>query len=311
VRLVRADGTARVGKLLVAAPPPPPSVQESLQKMQKSLDRLERLAPTTEETLREYRDLAKSIRETIPDLRETNKELQKLIKNANDMVPMARKALDEITVASRNWGQVGERVNVLLRTNEDQLNSIVKNLDKVMVSLVELLKQENLNDVATILRNLAESSRRFPALTRQSEDFFRDGRDTQSAFRETLRRSDDVLDQLRGAKPGQQGRGTLKEFEEGATRFNRTMADLHELLRASAQSDGTLRRFLTDPSLYNHLDDTALMLTRIIPRLDRVLHDFEVFADKLARHPEALGLGGVVRPFSGLKNPPSASYYPK
>src|SRR5205085_1389280 len=150
-------------------------------------------------------------------------------KNANDTVPLARKALDEITVASRNWGQVGERANVLLRTNEDQINSIVKNLDKVMGGLAEVLKQDNLNDVATLLRNLAEAS----------------------------------------------------------------------------------RRFLTDPSLYNHLDDTALMLTRIIPRLDRVLHDFEVFADKLARHPEALGLGGVVRPSSGLKEPPSQPYYPK
>ena len=27
-------------------------------------------------------------------------------------------------------------------------------------------------------------------------------------------------------------------------------------------------------------------------------------ADKLARHPEAIGLGGVVRPGDGLKNPP-------
>src|SRR5439155_3508836 len=294
-----------------AAPPPPPTVQESLQKMQKSLERLERLAPTSEETLREYRDLAKTIRETIPDLRETNKELQKLLKNANDTVPMARKALDEFTVASRNWGQVGERANVLLRTNEDQINSIVKNVDKVMLGLADLLKQDNVNDVATILRNLAESSKRFPAVTRQTEEFFREGRDTQSAVRDTLRRTDDVLDQLRGGKPGQQGRGTLKEFEEAATRFNRTMADLHELLRASAQSDGTLRRFLTDPSLYNHLDDTACMLSRIMPRLDRVLRDFEVFADKLARHPEALGLGGVVRPSSGLKVPPSHPYSPK
>src|SRR5262249_19794362 len=204
LRLVRADGVARAGKLLVAAAPPPPTVQESLQKMQKSLERIERLVPASEEALREYRDLAKAIRETIPDLRETNKELQKLIKNTNDTFPMARKALDEFTTASRNWGQVGERVNVLLRTNEDQINSIIKNLDKVMVGLADLLKQDNLNDVATILRNLAESSKRFPAVTRQTEEFFREGRDTQSAVRDSLRRADDVLDQLRGGKPGQQ-----------------------------------------------------------------------------------------------------------
>src|SRR6266511_6309938 len=54
-RLVRANGALGTGKLFVAAPPPAPTVQESLQKMQKSIERLERLAPTTEETLREYR----------------------------------------------------------------------------------------------------------------------------------------------------------------------------------------------------------------------------------------------------------------
>ncbi|HKB38760.1 MAG TPA: hypothetical protein VKD72_20120, partial [Gemmataceae bacterium] len=287
------------------------TVQESLQKMQKSIERLERLAPATEETLREYRDLAKSVRETIPDLRETNKELQKLIKSANDMVPMTRKALDEFTIAARNWGQVGERANVLLRTNEDQINSIVKNLDKVMMGLADALKQDNLNDFSTILRNLAESSKRFPAVTRQTEEFFREGRESQSAFRETLRRADDVLDQLRGGKQGQQGRGSLKEFEDAAVKFSRTMSDVQELLRASAQSDGTFRRFIVDPSLYNHLDDVALMVTRTIPRLDRMLRDLEVFADKLARHPESLGLGGVVRPSTGLKDPPSQSYYPR
>jgi hypothetical protein len=47
------------------------------------------------------------------------------------------------------------------------------------------------------------------------------------------------------------------------------------------------------------------MLVRIMPRLDRIMKDFETFADKLARHPEAIGLGGVVRPGSGLKDPPA------
>ena len=46
-----------------------------------------------------------------------------------------------------------------------------------------------------------------------------------------------------------------------------------------------------------------------MPRLDRILKDFETFADKLAHHPEAIGLGGVVRPGSGLKDPPAP--YPR
>jgi hypothetical protein len=39
----------------------------------------------------------------------------------------------------------------------------------------------------------------------------------------------------------------------------------------------------------------------MLPRLDRALRDVEIFADKLARHPNLLGIGGAVRPSSGVK----------
>ena len=42
--------------------------------------------------------------------------------------------------------------------------------------------------------------------------------------------------------------------------------------------------------------------------LDRALRDLEVFADKLARHPESIGLGGALNPSRGLKESPTANY---
>ena len=47
------------------------------------------------------------------------------------------------------------------------------------------------------------------------------------------------------------------------------------------------------------------MMSKILPRLDRILSDVEVFADKIARHPESLGVSGAIRPSSGLKEAPS------
>ena len=67
------------------------------------------------------------------------------------------------------------------------------------------------------------------------------------------------------------------------------------------------------PSLYQNLSDTTLMLTRLMPRVERILRDVEVFADKIARHPESLGLRGAVSPDSGLKEAPggSSSHMPR
>ena len=308
---LRADGLADVRTLLAAAAPPaPPTVQDSLNKIQKSIERAEKLIPATEEVLREYRDLAKAIRDTIPDLRETNKELQKLIKGANETVPLVQDALKEGTVAARNWGRVGERVNVLIGTNEDRINSIIKNLDAATAGVADAFNQQNRNDLATILRNLSAGSKQFPSISRETEGFLKEGRQTQAKLNDTLRRTDDVLDQLRGAKPGQEGKGAIRDFSEGAAKFNATMTDVRALLRAIGQSDGTFRRIIADPALYNHLDEAALLAGRLAPHLDRIMHDLEIFADKLARHPEALGLRGAVRPSSGIKEAPSRSAYP-
>jgi phospholipid/cholesterol/gamma-HCH transport system substrate-binding protein len=89
---------------------------------------------------------------------------------------------------------------------------------------------------------------------------------------------------------------------------------VRELLQVIARGDGTVQKLLGDPGLYNNLNDSALMVTRILPRLDRVLRDIEIFADKLARHPELIGIGGAIRPSTGIKespwSPPTYRIYP-
>ncbi len=76
-------------------------------------------------------------------------------------------------------------------------------------------------------------------------------------------------------------------------------------MQAVGQSNGTLNKLLTDPSLYNHLDDAACQAAKAAPQLNLILKDLETFADKLARHPELIGVGGAIRPSMGLKDPPS------
>jgi len=129
---------------------------------------------------------------------------------------------------------------------------------------------------------------------------------------DTLLRVDSVLTDLQKvAKPvGDRSDRILRNLDESLGKLNQTMGDVQALMRAVDKADGTIRRLLTDPSLYNNLDNAALLVTRLVPRLDRILKDVEVFADKLARHPESIGLGGVVRPGSGLKNPPTPAITP-
>src|SRR5262249_15850882 len=117
-------------------------------------------------------------------------------------------------------------------------------------------------------------------------------------------------DLQRVMKPfGEKGPSILKNVDEAADNLNKTLRDMRELVGVVGRNDGTIQRLLSDPALYNNLNDTAIIATKILPRLARVMRDLEIFSDKLARHAELLGLRGAIVPSVGLKESPSVIPY--
>ncbi len=327
---------ATVNTLLNRASEVVPTTQETLNDMRKSMQRLERMAPLAEDTMREYRDLARSLRESMPDLRRTNREVGELARSAREALPDARRLAEDMGAASRTWNRLGERLDTLVQTNQDRIVRSIENLNDTLARAANLLSDENTRNVTAILKNSRLASNRFDDITRTMDQVLKD---TQRISRPLAERSeamtrnldaslantaeitgplaqraepiarnlDAVLDQMRRTLTPVVPRSERfsQNLDQSAERLNRILADLEVLMRVVDQSDGTLRRFLVDPSLYIHLDQVICALGKQSPWIERILRDFEVFADKLARHPEALGLGGVVRPGSGLKDPPT------
>jgi ABC-type transporter Mla subunit MlaD len=346
-----------------------PTTQETLNDIRKSIQRLERMAPLIEDTLKEYRSvgrsanemvpelrktndeyrkLAQEAREFLPDLKRTNQEVRELAKSAREALPDARNAIEDVAATARIYRRIGDRLNLLLETNQDKIVRAIENINEVLTrisnvlseqnqryvnsilkgtaSLVSeenqryvnsilkntanLVSEENQRNVTAILQNTRKASESLESLLRNTDEFLKDMRATLVRVNETLKRLDDVLiDLQRTTKPlGERTPNILRNLDESLEKVNRSLGDLNQLMRVLDQSDGTLRRILTDPSLYQHLDEVLVMVGHLMPRLDRILKDFETFADKLARHPEAIGLGGVVHPGSGLKEPPTAPH---
>ncbi len=65
--------------------------------------------------------------------------------------------------------------------------------------------------------------------------------------------------------------------------------------------EGSLKRFAEDPQLYNNLNRSATSLSLLLRNLEPILADVRVFSDKVARHPELLGVGGAISGSSGLR----------
>jgi phospholipid/cholesterol/gamma-HCH transport system substrate-binding protein len=274
-----------------------PTAQESLNQIRATLQRIEKMTPLAEETLREYRDLARVTRESVPDLRRTNDELQN---------------------AARNWGRVGERIDVLLQTNQDKLldrlTRTLDNLNESVLRISQLFSDENQKNLNVILKNVRTGSERFDSIITNTDELLKESQKTMRRVSESVSQAEEVMRNLqRATKPlADRGDSVMRNLDESSVRLNQTMTELRDLLRAVGQSDGTLRRFLDDPSLYNNLNEASCAITRLMPRIERILKDVEVFADKIARHPESLGLGGAINPSSGLKTvPPGGGLGPR
>jgi phospholipid/cholesterol/gamma-HCH transport system substrate-binding protein len=297
---------ATVNTLVNQASQVVPTTQDVLNDIRKSLQNLEKLQPLAEATLKEYRDLGRAGNKAMPELMKTNDEVRELAKAARETIPDLRRTNDEVQAAARTYNKLGERLDVLLQANQDKLVRAVDNLNDVLVGLRSVLSEENQKNLSVTLKNSRLASENLPSISKNTDEGVKELRTAIKKLNDTLTRSDEVFSNLQTAtRPlAERAPAILKNMEEGTGRLNKTLADLQEVLKAVSDGDGTLRRFVSDPSLYQHLDEAAIQINRILPRVDRVLKDFETFADKLARHPESIGLGGVVRPSSGLKDAP-------
>jgi phospholipid/cholesterol/gamma-HCH transport system substrate-binding protein len=279
-----------------------PGAQATMMEIKKVFTKIDQMAPTLEVALKDFGDVARAARDFIPELKKTNENIQAFTKNANDAMPSMKKTVDELEVTVRNWGRVGERVNILMQTNEDKLVKTLENMEVATRRAADLLNDDNQKAVREILKDVRTGTARLESLTRNSDELIQETRLTVRTLNKTLNKADEVMTQIgKVTGPiGERGPSLMKNLDEASVQLNKTLVDARELLQAIGRSEGTFQKFMTDPALYNNLNDTALMATRIMPRLDRALRDFETFADKIARHPESIGLGGVVRPSSGL-----------
>ncbi|HEV8061306.1 MAG TPA: MlaD family protein, partial [Gemmataceae bacterium] len=272
-----------------------PTAQEALVEIRTTLRRYEKVAPMVEDALKQYTELGKTLNAAGPDFRDTLKnvkdavpEVRALVKTARELEPDLRRTNEEVQVAIRNWGRVGERVNVLLETNEAKLTDTVDRVNQAAIRVVSLLSDENQKNFNETLRNFNATSKNLDSLSRNFDDFLKEARQSAKQIDDTIKITEQVMANLQKAtKPiADRSEAVMKNLEELTEGLNKTLYDTRELLKIFSEGDGTFKRLLMDASLYNNVNDTVMLLNRTLPSIDLILHNIEVFSDKLARHPE-------------------------
>jgi ABC-type transporter Mla subunit MlaD len=319
------------------------AAREALPDLRRTNDEVLELAKSSRQALPDLRrsveDVAAAARiwtrvgERTDLLLQTNAErINRIIDNLNEAVGRALGFLSEenqknVNVILKNTRGASERLDDISRNLDEgmkdarkaanRLNETLNRADATLADAQKLMRSmgETLTRVDVVLVDTQKITRlladRGEGLVRATEQLIADLLHITAPLvprAEAIARNLDatLADMHRVAAPlADRSERITHDLESSLARLNAILGDVGALLRVIDQCDSTLRRFLTDPSLYLHLDEAVTTVVRLVPRVDRILKDMETFADKLARHPESLGLGGVVHPSTGLKDPPT------
>src|SRR5262249_19214325 len=218
-----------------------------------------------EDGLKEYTRLGQAMNRTVPDVQKTNQQL----------LDTAR----EIEVTARNWGRLGENVNNLVVTQQEKLIKTLDNLNDSIVRIGNVFNEENQRNMSAIIKNVRTSSDNLDDLIKHTDELLRESQKTIKIVGESVSKADEALQNLNKAtRPfADRGESISRSLDETTNRLNRTLGDVQALLRVIGQEDGTFKRFISDPSLYNNIDMAACQVTRLLSRGERIVKDLEVF----------------------------------
>lgn len=205
---------------------------------------------------------------------------------------------------SAEWRKVGQNINGLVDTNRGNLNDVVERaaiaLHEFTITMQEAKQtlhstnkvfadpqtQEHLRQTLAALPKMANETQQTIALARR----------TLESAQKNFDNLQDVTDPLaKSAGP------IMAKLDRSLTNLDSLSTELAALSKLAAQEDGSLRKLATDPELYRNLNRSAESLSILLANLEPIIRDMHIFTDKVARHPELLGVSGAIRGSSGLK----------
>ena len=306
-----------------------PNAQESVARVVNSIARFEAAVPKVERAVDEIAGLARGGREFVPELRQTNIKVQDLLGQAEDPKdpPVnVRAMLKQIIELLQAIRPVADDLRELVKANGPELTRTLAAVRQTAESANEVFNPENRKGVAATIKNFQDGSgdlvktiRIAALLIDQAEKTVKEVNariaQTEAVIASVGRAADNVD---RASKPFADnsaqlvaGLGdSLKNLNTASDQLTKALAEVRVTLATVNRGEGTVGKALTDPTLYNNLNDTTVNVARLMVRIDKIAKDLEVFADKVARRPETVGIGGVVRPSTGLKESPGSPLPP-
>lgn len=210
-------------------------------------------------------------------------------------------AINSVNQTAADLGDTVRSVNRILTENEQQVKELLANANKTVALAQETVS--NANDIVgdpELKTRLKDSLARVPQVVD-------DLRHTLDEANQTIRVARENLDNLRGvtAPLAENGSAMVRRLDNSLQNLERVTAQLADFAETLNRDDSTLGRLVRDPTLYQKLDRTMTNVQQLTQDLRPVISDLRVFSDKIARHPELLGVRGALERQAGTKGLPN------
>jgi phospholipid/cholesterol/gamma-HCH transport system substrate-binding protein len=100
---------------------------------------------------------------------------------------------------------------------------------------------------------------------------------------------------------GKNGETLVQRMTDGTDKLNRVMDEMLHFSQMLNDPNNTIGQLLNNPELSQHLNRAVKNVDDLIRQLKPILDDARVFSDKIARHPETLGVRGAIQRSPGIK----------
>lgn len=211
--------------------------------------------------------------------------------------PKLGTALDSLTEASSAVTKLSSDLDRMLMGDDDTFGKLVRKTEKALDEFS--VAMANINDVMgdpQARANIKETLESLP-------EVLSDLRTTVQGMGSTVDSADRNLRNLEGlTRPlGERGAGMVAQIDTTIGRLDEVLQQAASFTKALSDSDGTLGLLVRDPRVYEDLAAAAANVKNLSRELRPIVDDIRVFSDKIARHPEQLGVRGALDRRPGLK----------
>lgn len=211
--------------------------------------------------------------------------------------PKLGSALDSLAQASESVSKLSANLDRMLLGEDDRFARMVEKTETALDAFN--VAMGNVNDVLGDPAARDKIKAALDDLPRVMADL----RKTVQGIGTTVDTADRNLRNLEGlTRPlGERGAGMVAQVDRTIGRLDETLQQAALFTRSLNESQGTLGRLVRDPQVYDDLAQAAANVNRLTKELRPIVDDVRVFTDKIARHPEQLGVKGALDRRPGLK----------